>query len=58
MSDINRQTPIFLMQLFFTLREPSVRRKDLRALILVVLPRDNPELHPLAVPPLDNRLYI
>ena len=49
-----------IKQVFFisTLREPSVNRKDLRALTLVGPTRDNPEPDPLAVLHLDNRLYI
>ena len=41
--------------LFSILREPSVDRKDLQALTLMVLTRDNPVLDPLAVL---HRLYI
>ena len=44
--------------LFFTLREPSVNRKDLQASTLVGPPRDKPEIKPLAELHLYNRLYI
>ena len=47
-----------LFSLFSTLREPSVNRKDLRALTLVGPTRDNPVLDPLVVIHLDNQLYI
>ena len=40
--------------LFSTLREPSVNRKDLRALTLVGPTSHNLELDPLAVLHLDN----
>ena len=40
--------------LFSTVRELSVNRKDLQALTLEGIPRDNPELYPLAVLHLDN----
>ena len=43
--------------LFPTLREPSVNRKDLKALTLVGPPMDNPERDPLTVLHLDIRLY-
>ena len=39
-------------------RELSVKRKDLWALTLVGLTRENPELDPLAVQHLGNRLYM
>ena len=41
-----------------SLGEPSVKKKDLRALTLLGPPRDNPEIDPLAVQHLDNRLCI
>ena len=44
--------------LFLTLREPSVKRKDLRALTLAGPLRVNTKLDPLAVLHLDNRLYM
>ena len=43
---------------FSTLREPSVNRKDLRAVTLVEPPKDNLEIDPLAVLHLNNQLYI
>ena len=41
-----------------SLREPSVNSKDLRTLTLVGPAKDNPELDPLAVLHLDNRLFL
>ena len=43
---------------FSTLREPSVKRKDLHALTLVRPTRNNPVLDPLAVLHLNNWLFI
>ena len=47
-----------IQQVFFisTSREPSVNRKDLRALTLVGPTRDNLVIDPLAVLHLDNQL--
>ena len=48
----------YVPPLFQTLWEPSVNRKVLRALTLVVTTQNNPELDPLAVLHLDNQLYM
>ena len=47
-----------MCSLFSTLRELAVNRKDLRALTLMGPPRDNPEINPLPVLPLDSQLYM
>ena len=51
-------SPDILTNVFSTLRGPSVNRKDLQALTLMGPTRNNLVLDPLAVPHLDNRLYM
>ena len=47
---------LFHSLLFLTLREPSVKRKDLQALTLVGPSQHNPDSDPLAVLHLDDQL--